>query len=249
MMLGSATAPKAVKRPRSPTRPPREEFDVENSTGALTEEFLDCIAATVDPELYVQTDMDADTREIIEAIPGRYWKLGNSRHGTPVYRQEYGVSPNDKELFLMYSPASRYSGWYIADKYYDDAPDRKIFAWADSLNSALHVPYWSSQPLVGAALRSQHEYAEHMYVGLQADLEKAVQDLASQTASAAAPSTGNMPNASGGGWFNRALPLVKAILDGDMEEATDLATAYSAIPLMRDGLSRLAAKAAKRSHG
>jgi len=248
-MLGSATAPKAVKRPRSPTRPPREEWDVENSPGALTEEFLDCIAVTVDADVYVQTDLDDANREIIEAIPGRYWKLGVSRHGTPVYRQEYGTAPNDKELFLLYSPAVRYRGWYIADKYYDDAPDRKIFAWADTLHSAVHVPYWSSEPLVGAALRSQHEYAEHMYVGLQADLDKAVHDLASLPASAAAPSTGNIPNASGGGWFNRALPLVKAILDGDIDEATDLATKYSAIPLMQDGLNRLAAKAAKRSHG
>jgi hypothetical protein len=70
------------------------------------------VVATDDIDI---TALDDHTKEELEKLPGKYWKIGiDEGTGHSVFRQTAGVSPANHELYVYYLATSGSEGWYFA---------------------------------------------------------------------------------------------------------------------------------------
>ena len=108
--------------------------DLETIPGERHRSYTDCFVATVSDECgrKAEAENDEDLCHILNAIPGKYWKIGTDPDGIGVFRQEVPDDPNDlnnQQLFLFYKPKSHESGWYISKKIVWDSKDQRHHAW------------------------------------------------------------------------------------------------------------------------
>ena len=133
-----ATAPKSVvivagsasTGPQQPAYPPSKKARraaleeaaaaLQDQRGFLRSEFIDCVCCIVGSAACDSASRSGDQQlcELLMALPGRYWKIGNFPRDFPVFRQEPPAdssAANNRELFLFYKlePAAE-QGWYIA---------------------------------------------------------------------------------------------------------------------------------------
>ena len=135
--------------------------------GTINDSFVDCLAIHIDERFWEQSDfesMDAEYKNSIEVLPGRYWRIG-TRGDYPVFRQEVQddeAAPNRKQLLLHYVETKGAEGWYIGTHL--DMKKADQFAWASGAGSPfptnLHVPYWSKKANALVVIQPQHEWAE-----------------------------------------------------------------------------------------
>ena len=108
--------------------------NLETIPGERHMSLTDCFVVTVSHECgaKAEADNDEDLCHILNAIPGRYWRIGVDPDGLGVFRQEVPENDSDlnnQQLFLFYKPKSHESGWYISKKIVWDSKDQRHHAW------------------------------------------------------------------------------------------------------------------------
>jgi hypothetical protein len=156
-------APVAKRFPRSPSiepppkvEPPKKKVKVDmvlaqsvmERRGVWAEDTLDCLCMVVLDHAKPITSKQKDAYEL---LPGRYYKIENNYNGYPVFRQEAcsdDEAPNNRELFMYYSPIQGRTGWFISENIMCLHDEPSIVAWGGAEIGTLppvegwHIPVW-----------------------------------------------------------------------------------------------------------
>jgi len=90
------------KRPRhSAYVDEKDDVDFNAIVGQPSEQFCDSFILTVKPDLEVDDPAEQLT---LKTLVGLYFRIGNARDGSGIFRQEPSNEYNDKQLFVYQVP-------------------------------------------------------------------------------------------------------------------------------------------------
>ena len=143
--------------PPAKVEPPKKKVKIDmvlatsimERRGVWAEDTLDSLCMMVLEHANPSTSKQKDAYEL---LPGRYYKIENNYNGYPVFRQEACSdtdAPNNRQLFIYYSPIQGRTGWFISENISCLHDEPSIVAWGAELgHSALppvdgwHIPVW-----------------------------------------------------------------------------------------------------------
>jgi hypothetical protein len=143
--------------PPAKVEPPKKKVKIDmvlaqtimERRGVWAEDTLDCLCMMVLDHANPSTSKQKDAYEL---LPGRYYKIENNYNGYPVFRQEAcsdADAPNNRELFIYYSPIQGRTGWFISENISCLHDERSIVAWGAELEHSTlppvegwHIPVW-----------------------------------------------------------------------------------------------------------
>ena len=283
MLLPTA---KRFNRPRQPDEHPPEvqggsnkkvKVDREKGLqimqveGKWTEDHIECLCICVDED----STPTGEQIQGYEELPGRYWVVDRNFNGKPVWRQELPVneeSPNDKQLFVFFSPVNGRSGWFAGADIRCQHDDQPI-AWAPDVDgsnvppvSGWHLPCWSKTASEDIKVKPLTTFLEEQISVLQETLADytstfgTIADNGSEKGKGKDKGTGNFYEKGKGkakgsekgkkkpsGWMERSAPLIQACLVGDSFGALTIAEELAERHDMKACLERMASSSRKWS--
>ena len=235
----SAPTPFRITRAASSSVADGGQESLANREGKFAVEACDCFTISLNTA-EIGEDMDAEVIDIMEAMQGRYWKVGDGQDGSPCFRQEAQADKaavHGHQLFLHKTQ----EGWFVSRSLVESKKGEQHMAWlgagaTPAENGKVHVPFWQKKANAMVLVAPQHMFAEELCAALHAEMAILTDEAkggGGGKARGKSEDKGKNGPPAPSGWLNKCRALMEAVLAGQHDDALLIAEAYSEHPSMK----------------